>query len=240
MKLVSPKAKTVLTIALAAAFHLAVAVPATAFAQDRSVEGYLVDTNGRIVPSAFGLCWRDSEWTVERSAAACEPVTRVALPAPVIVVTPAAPVAAAPPQLIAPLILARPVIQKISFSADALFAFDKSELKPEGRLMLDGLVRQLKGVTDDGIVLTGHTDRFGTDAYNQKLSERRANSVKDYLVAQGLPARSIDAVGKGEAQPETRPGDCKGNRSAKVIACLQPDRRVDVEMIGNKTVTQAR
>lgn len=91
-----------------------------------------------------------------------------------------------------------------------------------------------------GIVLTGHTDRFGTNAYNQKLSERRATAVKEYLVAQGLPATSILAEGKGETQPDTKLGDCKGARSAKVIACLQPDRRVDVEMQGNKMVSQAR
>lgn len=240
MKVVTPKIKTVLTVALAAAFHLAVAIPVTVLAQNVPVEGYLVDINGRIVPSAFGLCWRDSEWTPERSAAACDPVTPVVRPAPVRIVTPAAPVAAAPLPLSAPPALARSTLQKISFSADALFAFDKSELKPEGRVMLNGLVTQLKGVTDDGIVLTGHTDRFGPGTYNQKLSERRASSVKAYLVAQGLPARSIETAGKGETQPETKPGDCKGNRSAKVIACLQPDRRVDVEMIGNKTVTQAR
>ena len=127
--------------------------------------------------------------------------------------------------------------QKISFSGDALFAFDKSVLKPEGRVLLDGLVAQLSGATYDNIQATGHTDRFGSNAYNQKLSERRANAVKDYLASKDVMASRIDAQGKGETQPVTKAGDCLGAKSAKVVACLQPDRRVDIEMTGAKTVT---
>ena len=125
--------------------------------------------------------------------------------------------------------------QKISFSADALFAFDRSVLKPEGKAMLDGLADQLNGATYDVILVTGHADRFGSAKYNQKLSERRANTVKEYLVFKGIQASRIDAEGKGETQPITKAGDCKGAKSAKVIACLQPDRRVDVEMKGTKS-----
>ncbi len=127
--------------------------------------------------------------------------------------------------------------QKISFSGDALFAFDKSVLKPEGRVLLDGLVTQLSGATYDNIQATGHTDRFGSNAYNQKLSERRANAVKDYLASKDVMASRIDAQGKGETQPVTKAGDCQGAKSVKVVACLQPDRRVDIEMTGAKTVT---
>ena len=130
--------------------------------------------------------------------------------------------------------------QKFSFSGDALFAFDKSVLKPEGKVMLDDLVGKLGGVSYDRIVTTGHTDRFGTNAYNQALSERRAHTVKDYLISKNVQANRIEAEGKGETQPETKPGDCLGPRSAKVIACLQPDRRVDVEMTGTLPVVGAR
>ena len=98
--------------------------------------------------------------------------------------------------------------------------------------MLDGLVTQLNGATYDTILVTGQTDRFGSANYNQKLSERRAASVKDYLVSKNVQASRIDAEGKGETQPMTKPGECRGAKSAKVIACLQPDRRVDVEMKG--------
>jgi OOP family OmpA-OmpF porin len=136
--------------------------------------------------------------------------------------------------------LVKPLPQKISFSGDALFAFDKSALKPEGKVMLDGLVSQLDGAAYDHIVATGHTDRFGSNAYNQKLSERRARAVKDYLVSKNVQASRIEAAGKGETQPVTRAGDCRGAKSTKVVACLQPDRRVDVEMNGTKAVTGSR
>ena len=146
-------------------------------------------------------------------------------------------VAAAKPAAPVAKVAQKPVPQKISFSGDALFAFDKSVLKPEGRVLLDGLVTQLSGATYDNIQATGHTDRFGSSAYNQKLSERRANAAKDYLASKDVMASRIDAQGKGETQPVTKAGDCKGAKSAKVIACLQPDRRVDIEMTGAKTVT---
>jgi OOP family OmpA-OmpF porin len=124
--------------------------------------------------------------------------------------------------------------QSIKFSADALFAFDKAVLKPEGKAMLDDLARQLAGAKYEVILVTGHADRFGSNEYNQKLSERRANAVKDYLVSRDVPANSINADGKGETQPVTQSGDCTGAKSAEVIACLQPDRRVHVEVTGTK------
>jgi OmpA-OmpF porin, OOP family len=98
----------------------------------------------------------------------------------------------------------------------------------------------LKDASYDVISLTGHADRFGTDAYNQKLSERRAIAVKEYLLGQSVRANRIDAEGKGETQPVTVAGARLGPRSAKVIACLQPDRRVDVEMTGTQAVATSR
>ena len=123
---------------------------------------------------------------------------------------------------------------KINFSAEALFDFDKAVLKPEGKAMLDDLVRTLQGAKFEVIIATGHADRFGSVAYNQKLSERRANAVRDYLAAREIPLNRISATGKGKTQPMTKPDECKGPKSAKVIACLQPDRRVDVEVNGTK------
>ena len=152
----------------------------------------------------------------------------------------AAAVAAAQPAPMPQPVPAAPLQQKIAFSADALFAFDKSELKPEGKAMLDDLVRQLNGATYGVISATGHTDRFGSDAYNQKLSERRADTVKKYLVSHDILASRINAEGMGESQPVTKSGDCVGAKSAKVVACLQPDRRVDVEIQGTKTLTSSR
>jgi OmpA-OmpF porin, OOP family len=125
-------------------------------------------------------------------------------------------------------------LQRVSLSADALFAFDKSTLKPEGKLELDGLVRNLNGVNYDSIYVTGHTDRIGSAKYNQKLSKQRANAVRDYLISKDIPANQIVVDGKGETQPATQPGDCTGAKSQKLITCLQPDRRVDVEVSGSK------
>jgi OOP family OmpA-OmpF porin len=142
-----------------------------------------------------------------------------------------------PPVLAAPAPAAILLTQKASFSADALFAFDKALLKPEGMTMLDDLVRQSAGLTYESIVLTGHADHFGSSEYNQKLSEQRATAVKDYLVSKNIQAARIEAVGHGEKEPVTAAGACAGPRSAKVIACLQPDRRVDVEMTGTRGTT---
>lgn len=223
-----------------AAFAATALIPAAALAQDARNQGYLVDMNGTIVTSAnTGLCARDSDWTPARSAEPCDPANRsvAAVPAPA---PKAAVVAAAPPAAIAQPEPAKPLPQKLSFSADALFAFDKSELKPEGKVMLDDLVRQLNSATYDVISATGHTDRFGSNEYNQKLSERRANAVKEYLVSKDILASRISAEGKGETQPVTKAGECTGAKSAKVVACLQPDRRVDVAMRGTRTITGSR
>lgn len=217
------KPRTRFAIAACAATAL---LPALAFAQDSRNQGYLVDTSGEIVRSGTGLCWHTSDWTPARAVEPCDPTIKPLAAAPAAVAP--APVPPPPPAA------AKPLPQKMSFSADALFAFDKSVLKPEGKTMLDSLVRQLEGATYDVITVTGHADRFGSNAYNQKLSERRANAVKEYLVSKDIPASRITAEGKGETQPVTKSGDCQGAKSAKVIACLQPDRRVDVDVQGTK------
>jgi OOP family OmpA-OmpF porin len=193
----------------------------------------VVDQRGNIVTSAnTGLCWRTSAWTPARAVAQCDPVMKVAAvtPQPAAAVAPAPP-AAKPP---APAVAKPSMTRKINFSADALFDFDKATLKAEGKTMLDNLATELKGAQYEVIIVTGHTDRFGSAAYNQKLSERRAQAVKDYLIGRDIQANRVRAEGKGETSPETKAGDCAGAKSAKVIACLQPDRRVDVEVTGSK------
>lgn len=101
--------------------------------------------------------------------------------------------------------------------------------------MLDDLIHQMGAAEFDTITVTGHTDRLGSSAYNQRLSERRAQTVKEYLVGQNVKASHIDVKGMGETQPVTASNACAGKKSAKVIACLQPDRRVDIEMTGTVT-----
>lgn len=205
-------------------------LPIAALAQSYQNPGYWVDGSGRIVTSSTsGLCWHSGEWTPALAVAPCDPVISRPAAAPVPVAQAAevapTPMAAAPATLLP---------QKISFSADALFAFNKSALKPEGKTMLDDLAHQLNGAEYDRVLVTGHADRIGSAAYNQKLSVKRAEEVKGYLVSKDIPADRISATGKGETEPVTKAGECVGAKSAKLIACLQPDRRVDVEMTGTK------
>ena len=156
-------------------------------------------------------------------APAPEPVA-AAPAAPVVVPVPAAPAVAAPER------------RRVSFSADSLFGFDQSVIRPEGRAALDRFAKELGGTRFDVVNVEGHTDRLGSHAHNQKLSTRRAESVKAYLVASGgIDAAKISAIGKNGSAPVTQPGDCKGNKpSASLIACLQPDRRVVVEVAGTR------
>jgi OOP family OmpA-OmpF porin len=156
------------------------------------------------------------------------------LPKPVKVVEPE------PAPVPAPVPVPAPIVEpeKLTLSADTLFDFDKADLKPEGKQALDDLVNKLGGVKFDTVVVIGYADRLGSDAYNKKLSLRRAESVKAYLVDKGVAADKVFTDGKGEENPVT--GDsCKGNKKTKsLVACLQPDRRVEVEIAGTKEVVQ--
>ncbi|HWQ40152.1 MAG TPA: OmpA family protein [Burkholderiales bacterium] len=126
----------------------------------------------------------------------------------------------------------QPVI--VSFEAEPLFSFDKFNIRPDQRAKLDDLVAQLNGTEYESVSVTGHADRIGTDQYNRRLSERRANSVKAYLVRKGVPAAKIITAAMGESQPVTSNEDCKGKRGRALIACYQPDRRVEVTVTGKK------
>lgn len=131
-----------------------------------------------------------------------------------------------------------PEYEKISLSADVLFKFDRyreKDMLPAGRAKLDDVADKINNYivdTIDHIDLTGHTDRLGSDAYNQRLSERRAKTVKGYLVKKGVDGSKIATKGRGEREPVVQ---CKGNKATKkLIRCLQPNRRVDVEIHGVK------
>ncbi len=218
-------------ILLASAALGAVAVQAQTPGVDlKGTTGYVIDARGNVAKSGAGLCWRTGYWTPAMAIAECDPdlvkkeEPKAAAPAP-------APAPAAAP---AP----KPAAQKVTLAADALFDFDKAVLRPEGRAALDKLVSDLSGIKLEVIIAVGHADRIGSDKYNQNLSERRAAAVKDYLVSKGIEANRIYAEGKGETQPKT--GDaCKNmgrehRSNAKLVQCLQPDRRVEIEVIGTK------
>ena len=156
-----------------------------------------------------------------------EPVVMAPEPAPVIVAPPPPPPAAAP----------MPVrLMQVQFSADSLFDFDKSTMKPTGKQHLDKFANELRGTNYSVVKVTGHADRIGSQAYNKKLSKRRAESVKTYLVqSAGLPADKVVTGEVDESQPVTKPGECVGKTATKkLIACLAPDRRVEVEVTGTK------
>ena len=147
------------------------------------------------------------------------------VPVPAAVVVPAAPVMAAAPQP-----------RRVSFSVDSLFGFDQSTVRPGSKTAPDTFARALQGAQYDTIKVEGHTDRLGSTAYNQKLSQQRAEAVKAYLFSSGgLAASKISAAGKGKSTPVSKPEDCKGERAArKLISCLQADRRVDIEVTGTR------
>jgi OOP family OmpA-OmpF porin len=167
------------------------------------------------------LCWRDAFWTPATANAKCDGALVAQAP------TPPAPVA--PP---APVITS----QKVTYQADTLFDFDKAVLKPAGKRAIDDLATKIGSLNLEVVVATGYTDRIGSNAYNDKLSTRRALAVKAYLVSKGIEANRIYTEGKGKRNPVTT-GCNQKNRKA-LISCLAPDRRVEVEVVGTQQVQQ--
>src|SRR5450432_989979 len=180
------------------------------------------------------LCWRTGYWTPAMAIVECDPdlVPKSAAPAPAPMVAPPPAPAQAPAPAPAPVM----GVQKITLAAKALFDFDKSVLKPEGKAAIDSeVISRLKDVSKLELVLvTGHTDRIGSQAYNQKLSELRANTVRDYLVSKGVARDKIETLGMGKTQPV--PGVVCNQKSLKELnVCLAPNRRVEVEVKGEAT-----
>ena len=204
------------------------AAAGAAQAQTAADRVYVIDQRGEVVLSGTGLCWRTGFWTPAAAAndpAGCKCDKDLLTKE---VCEPPAPKGAALPG-------AKPAGDKITVAADALFDFDKATLRPEGKKKLDEVVAKAKAIKLEVIIAVGHTDHFGSDAYNQKLSERRAAAVKTYVVSKGIDANRVYTEGKGEKNPVTKPGQCPGKKPTKsVIECLQPDRRVDIELIGTK------
>jgi OmpA-OmpF porin, OOP family len=229
--------KTLLQSALLAVFAVVAFTPAVSMAQTKTDPGNWHNPTGTVWKNSTGLCWRSGSWIPANGAAECDPdlmakAEPAAAPAPKMAEA-LPPVQAAPP---APTPVTVMQSRKISFSAEELFDFDKSTLRPAGKASLDKLASGIGSASYDSVQITGHTDRIGTKPYNQKLSERRAQSVHAYLVSKGVHDGRTTSVGMGETQPVTKLDDCKGPVSKKLITCLQPDRRVDVEVKGSKEV----
>jgi OOP family OmpA-OmpF porin len=220
---------------------VAFALAALAGTTHAGVPGYVSDSANTIWTSPYGLCWKTTDWTPEKAAVPCDAVRVVNAPPPppvAVAAPPPAPVAApapAPTPLVTAPPAPPPIIEQISLSSDVLFEFNKAELRPSGRQKLDEIADRLKGANVQLINTIGHADRIGSDDYNKQLSEKRAASVKDYLAQKGVDQGKVRSEGRGESQPVT--GDqCKGLSGAKLIACLQPDRRVDIEVRGERQV----
>jgi OOP family OmpA-OmpF porin len=178
----------------------------------------LQDSSGAAVKDGSGACVVTSGLVLPECAGA-RPAPKPAAPAaPAPAPAPAPPAAPAPAPRAPASVRAAVVIQ-----ADALFDFDKSVVRPDGKRSIDEALEKVRGTDLEMVIATGHTDSIGTEAYNQKLSERRAQAVKDYLVSKGIPASKITTIGKGKSQPVATNKTAEGR---------QKNRRVDIEFKG--------
>lgn len=159
------------------------------------------------------------------------PAPRPVMPAPVPVPAPAPAPAPAP----------QPITRSAEISADGMFGFDSAELSAAGRTRIEQAVNGLRaqGINNvTGVKIVGHTDPLGAADYNQRLSEARANSVKSFLTTLGIPAGVISASGAGESQPKITEADCRAKgakNQSQLVACLAPDRRVELSVTGTGT-----
>ena len=182
--------------------------------------------------TAERLCWRTGYWTPAQAILACDP-DLVPKPPPPPARRPRSRRRRRRPRRRRRRPPPAPQVQKITLASKALFDFDKAVLKPEGMAAIDSqIIAKLRDVQKLELVLvTGHTDRIGSQAYNQKLSERRADAVRNYLVSKGVAKDKIETLGMGKTQPV--PGvTCTMTAMKELIACLAPNRRVDVEVKG--------
>lgn len=222
-------------------------VPGTAAAPNKENSGYVQNraptpTDGIVKSGVYNstkgisgnLCYRTGYWTPSMAIEKCDPdLVPKPAPKPAPMAKPMAKPAPAPAARPAPKPAPMAKVQKITLASKALFDFDKSALKPEGKAAIDTeIIAKLGRVSKLELVLvTGHTDRIGSQQYNQKLSERRADSVRDYLVSKGVAKDKIETLGMGKTQPV--PGvSCTQKNTKALIACLAPNRRVDVEVKG--------
>jgi len=197
-----------------AAFVATAALATAAVAQN--VDNWR-NASGDVWKNSTGLCWRDAGWTPATAAPGCDGAV---VAAPV-----AAPAPAPAPRAAAPAAAPVAAATKVTYAADAFFDFDKAVVKPAGKTKLDDLVSKVKGINLEVIIAVGHTDSVGSDAYNQKLSVRRAEAVKAYLVSKGIEKNRIYTEGKGEKQAVASNVTSEGRAK---------NRRVEIEVVGTR------
>jgi OOP family OmpA-OmpF porin len=226
MRIISTQQRTVLAVACALALG---AFCATVNAQDSNEHALLKDSSGQQVMSGFGLCVHSGFGPAPAWTAGCHPrvVTPIAMylektiPVPVAVATAAAPLA---------------VYETVGFDANVLFDSNKSNLSTAGRDSLDAFVGKIKGLEGQSVTAIGYADRMGSAEANQILSQERVDTVKAYLVSQGVAANRVETSARGERQPTTWASDCKDANNPKNVACMQPDRHVFIEISGSRLV----
>lgn len=210
------------------------ALASPTFAQMVANDGYARDASTVVVKNPFGLCWHSGQWAEPKAIAECDPdfvpkaapkVEPLSRPAPSVAPTLVEAPRPAPTPIAVAVIPPRPR-QSITLGADASFDVGKADLKPEGQAKLDQLVAKLKEIDFDSIAITGHTDNVGGDAFNQKLSQRRADAVKVYLAKHGIDAAKVKTAGRGKASP------IADNKTAQGRA---RNRRVEVVITGTRS-----
>jgi OOP family OmpA-OmpF porin len=213
-----------------------------AAANETTKEGYLLDNRGAVVRSGAGLCLHTSIWTPALAIAECDSVAKK--PAPVIAeAAPApapSPVPAPPP---ARVVQKKTVFVPYTMETETLFSYNKSDLSEGGKQKLhDEIIGKMQEEPrDEVVVVSGYTDRIGSEEYNIKLSQRRADAVKAYMVDQGVDGNRIETAAKGKADPVVSCDYIKGKSNRKnkaLIACLQPNRRIVLDLKGQMPVKQ--
>ncbi len=233
--------KTSQIMLLSAVALATLSISGIAGADEINKQGYMTDSRGDIVRSGTGLCWHTSDWTPAMAIEGCDPVTKK--PAPVIAdsapksAPKSAPVIAAP----APVVQAKNVFVPYTMQSEAFFAYNSTELSEHGKQKMNDeiIAKMQESPRDEIVVVTGYTDQIGSEDYNMKLSQRRADAVKTYMVDQGIDGDRIETVAKGEADPIVSCDNIKGKANHKnkaLITCLQPNRRIVIDLSGEKVV----
>ncbi|MEO3713558.1 outer membrane protein OmpA [Roseateles flavus] len=208
---------------VASLFAVAAVLSSGAFAQ--TVDNWR-STDGTVWKNGSNeYCWRNNFWTPATAAKDCDgalkPEVKKIEPPKVADTPKVEPKAEVKPPVTPPVVQS----EKVTFAADAFFDFDKAVLKPEGKAKLDDLVSKTSGINLEVIVAVGHTDSVGSDEYNQKLSVRRAEAVKAYLVSKGIEKNRVYTEGKGEKQPVADNKTTEGRAK---------NRRVEIEVVGTR------
>jgi OOP family OmpA-OmpF porin len=175
--------------------------------------GYVDDAAGSVIRTGYGDCLHTDRWSIPTAIAECDPE--------IVAKRDGAAVAAVEVVMVTK-------ENPVRLEADTLFAFDSADLTDKGKAVLDDLVGQLtaEALQQQKLQIRGYTDKIGDNAYNMKLSERRAAAVRDYFVTKGVVPSFIETQGLGKADPVV---DCGGKRGAALIECLAPNRRTEIE-----------